>query len=50
MKAKVFEALKAWLWFDLCLALMLWFAIGPEGIAELACDAGVENEVCEQFQ
>ena len=50
MSTKIKEALKAWLMFDLCLAIMLWVTIGPEGIAEMACDAGVENEVCEQFQ
>lgn len=50
MSNKIKEAIKTWLWFDLCLAIMLWVTMGPEGIAEMACDAGVEDEVCEQFK
>jgi len=50
MKDKVIKWLKMWLLYDLCAAIFLWVTLGPEGIAELACDAGVENEVCEQFR
>lgn len=50
MKDKIIKGLKMWLLYDLFLAVLLWATLGPEGIAELACESGVDNEVCEQFQ
>jgi len=47
--SRLMEAIKAWLWFDLFMALALWMAIGPEGLAEMACHV-IEDPVCEQFE
>lgn len=47
--SKLMEAIKAWLWFDLFVAIALWVTMGPEGLAEMACTV-VDDPVCEQFE
>lgn len=49
MKEKAKEAIKLWLWCDLFMAIALWVTIGPEGLAEMACEV-VDDPVCEQFE
>ena len=49
MSSKVKDAIATWLWFDLFFAIFLWFTIGPEGLAAMACTV-VDHEVCADLE
>jgi hypothetical protein len=49
MKPAVKEWLKMWLMYDLLMAVVLWFTIGPEGLAAMACEV-IDDPVCEELE
>jgi hypothetical protein len=48
-KEDVVEYIKAWLLFDLVLAVFLWFHLGPEGMAEMTCKV-IDFEECAKLE